>query len=777
MTQERKPKKMKEKTKKEKKVTLVSVKKLPTFFKKKRNAEKLEKDVFKRILITSDKELVTSLYEEIDGFFVISNEKQITKKELALLKKISKDIKKQKAFRIKILPLVIAVGFVVALVFVGILFKDIALKIAVEKTGESIFNAQCTVKQANFSLLNAEIRLLGLEQANKDKPMTNLFSIDLIHIKFDLVELLKKKFVSEQLEVSGIQLGTERKTSGALPIKAKKEKKSKKENDKEKGESFDLGNILALPAIRDEKNDIIASLSSYDPKNILANLNDQLKSPKLAETVQKEVLEVLSKYEGLDKEYLKEFDELSTQVNSLKTIDIEALKKDPSTIPAALSLVQETLDKTKETKTKVDKTSSQISIDVKKMAGYTKEINTAFTSDLAFISKEINTVTSFRLDDVENIFNKELEKIAVRSLGKYYPYAIKGLNFAKEMSINKQKEVKPKKEKALVRKGRLITYKKDIYPSILIKNIHVSSMSSSWNLDARVLDVSNDMDLWGKPASVAFSFDTKGVKNLAQGIVDMRENAAQLVSLVYEGSGLALDFSSINASLNKGIQNTGVSIDGLPLISGTSYIHANAEIQGLDAFTIKGSLVLDPCSVSTARFEPNFVYSVYNRALSKLDTLDADFSVGNTKEKGFDLTISSSINDRFVAIFKEIMNEEFVAIKAEATKEAKKYLQDSLEPVYKVLGEFDSVESLVQNNKKKFEGLQKEAESKLAEIKDASLLKAREEAQKVADKAKEEAQKAADKAKEEAQKAADQAKDAAVDSAQGALKNTIKSFR
>ena len=743
------------KTKKDKKIKKIktfSIKKIPSFYKKKKNIENIEKKIFKYLLLAEDKSFVQSLYIEKEGVYALIEDKGFTKKEITRLKKIFKEIKSQKAFRVNIIPLGIAVGFVFALFFCAVLTKDLVLKIIVEKTGAALFQAKCDVKSAHISLFDAHIRLERIQQANKNAVMTNLFEIDLIDLDFDLLQLLKKKFVSENIEVSGIAWGTQREKSGYIKPKEKKAKEEKE------GEGFDLNTLLALPIIQDEKNDIIESLSHFNPETIISNLNNALGSPKLAHAILEDVEKSYSKYASLPSEWEKELDEAEKLFKEIQKIDIEDLKKNPAKLPDLIALAQSSLEKTKTITAKVDKTSKEIQTDSKKIIAYSKEINTAFSSDLDFIKSEIKNISSFSFDDAKSLFSKELEKIAIRSLGKYYPYAVLAFEKYQAFSTKPKKEVKPKKEK-IIRTGRLITYKKDSYPNLLFKNIFVSSSQSSNNIQAQIQNISSDMNLWGHPTSAEFIVNSQAIKNYASFIFDLRDDRENLILLNYDGSGYKMDFDTISKSLSANDSTSSYTIPGIPHISGTSLINASLKANEINNFTLEGSFLLDPFFASADSFEPVFVHSLYEKALQKLNTFDAGFKIKNTKEDGFNISLRSDIDTQFMQIFSELMNEEISSIKEAITKEAEKYLKEQLAPVYEAIGEFDSIEDLVDGQKKKLEGYQKEIEKKLDEIKNAASARLEAEKQKALD---------------EAQKEVDKAKEKALDAAEEAAKNVFK---
>ena len=95
---------------------------------------------------------------------------------------------------------------------------------------ESAFGAKCDIAYLHLDILDSNLRVKGLEVANKKETMTNLFEVGSIEMNFDLTQLLKKRFVAEKLEVADVLTGTPRTTDGALPLKPEKQKK--KESDK-----------------------------------------------------------------------------------------------------------------------------------------------------------------------------------------------------------------------------------------------------------------------------------------------------------------------------------------------------------------------------------------------------------------------------------------------------------------------------------------------------------------------------------------------------------------
>lgn len=102
------------------------------------------------------------------------------------------------------------------LLLIWLMLMPWLLEWGIERTGERVFQAKVEVGDVDLSLSPLGFSVSRLQVANKDKPMTNLFSFDTANLQAEFMPLLMGKLIVPEMRVQGLRAGTQREYSGAL---------------------------------------------------------------------------------------------------------------------------------------------------------------------------------------------------------------------------------------------------------------------------------------------------------------------------------------------------------------------------------------------------------------------------------------------------------------------------------------------------------------------------------------------------------------------------------
>jgi len=106
---------------------------------------------------------------------------------------------------------------ILAIVVLAVRFgMDPLVRWSLVSLGERITSAKVEIGSLATSLARTEITLRDVQVADPEEPMENLVEARQIKLGLDTGPLLRKKFIVREGTVSGLRLGTERTTSGAL---------------------------------------------------------------------------------------------------------------------------------------------------------------------------------------------------------------------------------------------------------------------------------------------------------------------------------------------------------------------------------------------------------------------------------------------------------------------------------------------------------------------------------------------------------------------------------
>ena len=702
-------KKSKKPAKSKKPEKTVSAKKLPGIFKKTYKEKAYSKNLLKKFYIEADKKFVEKLYSPSQdkkgrNIMVCNKSAEITKADLKRYKLIAKQIKMQKG-GIKLVPL-IAVAVLVAVLSAGVsLFKNIIIEKAITSAMQGIFGAKTDIAKVDFQFFNASLEINGLEQANKDSPMKNLFQIDSIKTSFNLTDLLRGKFHAENLSVEGVAIDTERKKSGELPIKPAKTKEEKQTES-------------ALSAKKQELSEEASAklkemFDSYNPEKMLENLQNELKSPAVASQISTDVQQKVEKWSSLPAELQEKVNAFSKNVNDIANTDFSKIN-DVAKLKSTLEKINSTAKSGEELKKLIEKSNSDLFSDSKAIADYSNKIQTAIKSDYALVDSKISEMKSVLSPaGLNEIMTNAVQSVLYQMCGKYYPYVSKGLNAAlsaqKSSSEKETEKSAEKTEKTVMTRhpGRTVFFKQDTVPTLFIENVTASGYEYKTDnllFKGNAKNIANNQNMTGKPTDISADFKIAGNPNNASVKIDARTNTnSPLVTASYTGSGIP-----VNADAQ------------VFAFTSKSTIKAKMTADTNGKVSLNGVLDMNISEMTGMQFDVEKISELYNSALSNIRRLTVDFSIVINEDKTMSLSLNNldALANQLTAPVVKTLTAELNSIAADARSSAAKLLSEKTGVATEKIEQFTNIKNSVNSSKESVNNLQKKLEQKKKQIND-----------------------------------------------------------
>lgn len=718
-------------------------KKLPRMLKKKYSQKKFNRKILKRLYIPRDQEFMAAMFVESgEGKKMrlsIPDDRVFTKQELVRLKTLSKEIRKQKG-RVKFMPLIASVSLVILMVSAVLIFKDPLIKKGLRSVMQSAFGAKVDIAYLHLGILDSNFTIRGLEVANRNNTMKNLFEIGGLTVDFDLLQLLRKRFVSDEMSVTDVRVNTDRETDGALPEDYAQT--ARLERLKTQVTNFTLEKAGVV------KNSVSEIFAQYDPETLVKNFYDQLTIPGLAKDIESQMNVLIPAWKEMPDQLSASVNKVMADGQAAANFDWESVQSDPTKIRDGIASIRSAVESATALYNETEQTMNMLQRDVNTVQSLADQAQRAVTDDFNLVSGEINKIASFSIkEDGMNILTTSFEKILADLFGQYYPMVQELMVYVQDLSAKsaakEQETVAVVEEKPAIQRyeGRNIEYSVDNIPSFLIKKMHGSGADGSFSMSLDVTDISSDMDKWGKPASIFGVVGHGAMTDSFSGTLDMRKSrTGDLVDLRYKGNGYALDMTMPEEE----------AVPGVPTGKGIGHFDARITANETGAFSVGGGITLDPVNFTTAAFEPAFAYDLYSRALAMFTSVQAAVTIGYSDASGLFLDVDSDIDRRFVAVLTQLFNEELTKVKEEATAKVQAVLDENMAKVKEQFGDFDDIKARMDDQWKKIEAYKAELERKQREgeeklnaalnaAKDAATKKAEEAVKGVTDSVKESA--------------------------------------
>lgn len=669
----------KKNAKKKKPEKILQRKKLPRIYKRKYTEKKLKKKILKRLFVEDDRKFVESIFalDEATGKMLVPMDATFPKKDVVRLKRLAKEIKKQKGV-VKFMPLIAVAAFVFLVIATVATFKNVIVKKVIVSGMQAVFKAKTDIAKVDLRIFGGSLTISGLEQASRSKPMKNLFEIGTLRLDYNLTDALRKKIHIEDVSVADIDWNTDRTTSGELSAK-----------ELQPSPALALIQAKSTKLVEDVRQKLLDTFAEYNPVNIVENLQENLQSPHVGEDVYKSVEEKVQKWMDKPEQVQIVIENFATSVQDVVNYDWGGIK-DVQRLREALTTVNAAINQSKTIRSEVESILQQVQTDAKDVQLYAKQVQNAIEADKALIETQVNKISDLRTHGIQGIINDMLSTSIYSLAGQYYPYVEQGIKYAQELKA-KQASAPPKKEKQKKKSvvaraaGRDVYWKADRIPTFLMEKVYTSGPG----FFADLRDVSSDMDKWGKPAVFDGALSVLGHNHKAGVVVDTRDAADSLVAVDYSGDNwpIGVSFPEFGFSSN-------------------SVIRAKVTASPDGSFSVGGAIDMVQVKFDTAEFEPEILYTLYQKALATLDEISLGFTFRHTTDGDISLSLDTDADKKFLPKLLELFKAETRALVIETKERLFDELEKYTGDVTAKITEFTGIEVDMRNLSVNMDGVQ-----------------------------------------------------------------------
>lgn len=704
--------------KKKKEPKKLGAKKLPRLLKKAYTQKKFDA-LLKRVFVDEDKALLVTLFKktEIKGKekLAVPMTSEFTKKEIVRLKEVAKAIVANRKGRFKLIPFVAVVAFIAGVGIVVTTFKNQIVRRVITSAMESAFEAKCDIGTVRVEIFGAQLNVRNLAQANKDDPMKNIFQFDNLDLHFNLTQLLRGRFDAENIEITGVALGTERTVSGALPAKQRKQKAEEKKDEtgfyaalKEKG----------IAAAENAKESLTDAFAAYNPQNVAADIKENFASAEKAKEVEATVKGMVDAWKEKPAALQKEVADFQVTAQDLASINVNSLKT-AAGIQDAITKVTDAIEKGKRVKSDVVALTDSVKSDADTVKTLSDELAKAVAADKELISSKLGMYTDF--DAAKGILTGTLDSVAYETLGKYYPYLQKAINYAGSMKVaSSGKTESADKKKATTAKktgtgrlyGRDVYWRADRVPTFLVERLAASGRGAdnAFNFEATATDISSDMNKRGVPMVAKGSYTNAKQAHTAGLTIDARTTSnAPLITGSYTGTNYPVSFDMTKT----------VSAPGVPQLSGTAGIAATLTASEDFSFGINGSLALADVLLTAAPLPNETVDRLYQDALATIKDLRLGANIGFSQDNGIDLSVSTDLDKKLMSAMQRMAGSAVKEASAAAVAKAQAELDAATGGAASQIAAFTGITDSISASGDRVNGLNAQLEAKKKELTDA----------------------------------------------------------
>lgn len=414
-------------------------------------------------------------------------------------------------------------ALVAGIAVIFILIFDPLVRIAMEKGLSYALNTQVSVKEFKSSFSDLNVKISGIEVADKDKLTHNLVEVGDIEFDLGFSALVEKKTMIDQLNVRALAFDEQREVAAKAYDRSYASKEDNSDDSKKESSSSDAS-PFSLPNV----DDILAK--------------EELKSVTEAQKLKVDIQATKDKWAKISSEL-----KAANEVEEIKE-DAAALQKnlknaDMSKILSAKSDIEKLKSKISDLKNKYANLKKDFNTDQKRLQKQISELKNLPTMDIERLKNKYSLSASGGVNLMSTLMSKEIDMYIQNAL-KYYEMVRPYLN----NSSKKEVEVvaPPRGEGRWVRYANLSNT-----PEFVIKNSNINVKIDEDILDVHVKNLSSNQKIYGKPMTIRADAKGEQYEHVVADVLDDRRSDKTYTSFDIKAKGFkvdSLDMKSLSMS-------------------------------------------------------------------------------------------------------------------------------------------------------------------------------------------------------------------------------------
>ncbi|MGM0674022.1 MAG: hypothetical protein ACQETQ_04935 [Spirochaetota bacterium] len=499
--------------------------KIPKRFRKHLTQKAFEKRILGRVHLPKEREFLDRVFETgEDDTRRLSD--SLGEEDRAHLARLDKDIRANHGSlrRMRLIALLVIIAVLVAF---NLLFLDSILERSLERGLEAAFSARAEVTGLDLAPLVGDLSIDRITVGDRKRTMTNLFEIEAVSARVNVLELLKKNFVVHEASLGTVRTGTERAGSAALPSSSRD---GTAQTNGTEGQSL-LGRAQEAGTAT-----LGGAGNLTDPQALVDQELAKLQTPRRIDEIREEI-DAYSQRWTARVETLEQRSEETLQtvsrIRALEPGEIDTAEE----VADSIALVRTSRRRITDLLDSAEQIADSTQTEYRQLQAATSGLQGALESDFDYIASQF----SLSSVDVSGFTAGLAEQFLIEFLGEIYTTGERAMDIAERLKgLSSQRRQEPGLARA---PGREVSFSSLSYPRFLLERaaVGVEPADRRRRFDGELSFLSSNPQLTGDPTRLSLSRDTGEVSlGLESELRYENGDPARLISTL-SGSGLSFD--------------------------------------------------------------------------------------------------------------------------------------------------------------------------------------------------------------------------------------------